>query len=295
MRRTGRTSGQQKGVIGMSEKRKARMVTVGRARAGGFTLIEVLVVVAIIALLVSILIPALTRAKDQARRAVCAAHLHQILISLHTYASDHKDAGPMRGWFTYSVSESRHEGFGWPGQGKVLVNLGQLYKKWIASEKDLLYCPSTYSTIRDNPNSGWPSLWKLPPDWTYGSYNYAIPVARRNDPDPRKGPGLSPNFRSSNIFPRQVWGGGMINWVQTRWLPDAQAKFPGTRLQDFRVPTAPALVFDWFVGNSPPHMLGTGINVLYSDGHIKFQRIKSAMTSGDWRQYQYWYDLSIRQ
>lgn len=55
-----------------------------------FTLIEVLVVVAIIALLISILLPSLAKAKEQSRRAVCAARLHNMGVSVYTYAQDNK-------------------------------------------------------------------------------------------------------------------------------------------------------------------------------------------------------------
>jgi prepilin-type N-terminal cleavage/methylation domain-containing protein/prepilin-type processing-associated H-X9-DG protein len=51
-------------------------------RRGGFTLIEVLVVVAIIALLVAILLPALQGARNQARSAVCASNLRQCVTGV---------------------------------------------------------------------------------------------------------------------------------------------------------------------------------------------------------------------
>lgn len=60
----------------------------------GFTLIELLVVVSIIALLVSILLPALSKARDMARRVVCGANMHQIGIAMHAYASENNDKLP---------------------------------------------------------------------------------------------------------------------------------------------------------------------------------------------------------
>ncbi len=61
----------------------------GRPRPG-FTLIEVLVVVAIIALLVSILLPSMARAREMARRAICASRLHNMGVSVHEYSHDNK-------------------------------------------------------------------------------------------------------------------------------------------------------------------------------------------------------------
>ena len=57
----------------------------------GFTLIELLVVISIIALLVSILMPALGRAKRQARITVCQSNLHQWGLAVHQYAGDGDD------------------------------------------------------------------------------------------------------------------------------------------------------------------------------------------------------------
>lgn len=56
----------------------------------GFTLIEILVVVAIIALLVAILLPSLARAREQAKKVQCASNTHQMGIALHMYVLQHR-------------------------------------------------------------------------------------------------------------------------------------------------------------------------------------------------------------
>ena len=65
-----------------------------RDRREGFTLIEVLVVVAIIALLVSILLPSLSRARAHARSATCLSNLHQFSIGVLAHASQNKGKIP---------------------------------------------------------------------------------------------------------------------------------------------------------------------------------------------------------
>jgi len=70
----------------------------GRKRVGGsfrgFTLIEVLVVVAIIALLVAILLPSLKAARDNAKLVICQSHLKEIGGGITMYLVDHKDTLP---------------------------------------------------------------------------------------------------------------------------------------------------------------------------------------------------------
>ncbi len=60
------------------------------AAVTGFTLIEVLVVVAIIALLVSILLPSLKQSREQARRVTCMANLKSLGIASAAYMGEHK-------------------------------------------------------------------------------------------------------------------------------------------------------------------------------------------------------------
>ena len=63
----------------------------------GFTLVELLVVVAIIALLIAILLPALARAREVANRTACAANLHGIYQSMYTYSASNKNKFPVFG------------------------------------------------------------------------------------------------------------------------------------------------------------------------------------------------------
>ncbi len=60
----------------------------------GFTLIELLVVISIIALLLSILMPALTKAKDAARAVMCQSNLKQWVYACNSFALEHKDKMP---------------------------------------------------------------------------------------------------------------------------------------------------------------------------------------------------------
>ncbi len=270
------------------------MKRIARDSERAFTLIEVLVVVAIIALLVSILIPTLKKAKQQAHRAVCAAHMHQVAFAIFSYGNDNLGDGPRRGWFTYTVAESPHEALGWGGNygvPHVRTNLGLLWPKWIGREQKTLYCPRLWGDIMVAPNSGWPGVFKLvSPDcyFVFGGYNYGVVLDKRGTTNGKPHPGLSPNLKGTNPFPPERWNPAFVDWLEDVWQP----KNPNVK---FKMPTTACLASDWWIGGmKPPHE--TGVNVSYTDGHVRYHFTKGlAVTSGNINQYEQWWNFTLKQ
>ena len=67
-----------------------------RNGAGGFTLIEVLVTIAVIGILIALLLPTVQAARESARRAQCRSNLHQIGLGIHNYLAANSCLPPGR-------------------------------------------------------------------------------------------------------------------------------------------------------------------------------------------------------
>ena len=208
-------------------------------RRRGFTLVELLVVISIIALLIALLLPALAHAQSFANRVVCASNLHDDSQALMVYAANNKSWYPQQ-----EARPALQENSGawmWDmefGTRDLLVQSG-------ASE-GTMYCPSSPLVNELGDNTLWnsypigtsnPVLPPNPnPNIVYGSAlhfcvtTYTWLIARPPAPgyvQSKTSPNPDMNYYPNpELFFGEVWGNGspstMVSWSGTGPPPSYQ-------------------------------------------------------------------------
>ncbi len=109
-----------------------------QCRALGFTLLELLVVVTVIAILAGLLLPAMARAREEARKAVCKSNMKSFGLAMSMYANDYDEVHATRGLnLTAGTNDLR-----------ALGSLSLLYDQYITARK-IFKCPGT----QDDPEN----------------------------------------------------------------------------------------------------------------------------------------------
>ena len=123
-----------------------------------FTLIELLVVVAIIALLVSILVPSLNQAREVALRAVCGSNLHQLHVGTMTFAQAN-DGLLLSMRLPQDPGDFPEDWFGWDGNNPHLMRSGiemPRFMAYFSGTREIFYCPA--NPVTPDTTHPWPNM-----------------------------------------------------------------------------------------------------------------------------------------
>jgi len=243
-------------------------------------LIELLVVIAIIALLLAILLPALGKAKELARRTVCATNHKQIGISMNVYGHDNNSSLPLNtkgGWLwdiSYKTTDFIIETGGTP---------------------DTFYCPSEKSKHAERA-----IFWQ---------HSQSIPLGTKSGTIPEPTSGRENYYRVTGYYwlmdkqiPRSSPPAGVPERIWPRKLternPSGMELVTDATLSNGPDPVTASFVdvhggswSRWGIPDKTNHVnrksRPTGGNILFLDGHGEWRKFDD-MQKRVWSPYHWW-------
>ena len=218
---------------------------------------ELLVVIGIIAMLIGLLLPSLSRARESSRSVACAANLHQIGVAVFNYAIDNAGGTPAwSGWHVYPEGSSPESDPG-PGWTEEIRS-----KMGVASDSRVYNCPAF--------PEGVPQNYFITGRWAYAQGRNNIKLSR---------------VQLSSLF---VMGGEVTN--RGLYAPPFGTAPKTTIDCDKDDASGECLLFANSAGGLNLHTAGN--NVLFSDGHVSlFRRFDSTQMTYDGTRQLQWADV----
>ena len=252
----------------MDQSRGTAVLRDGRIRnrrivRAGFTLIELLICIAIIAVLVSLLLPALNKSREAAKSITCTSKLKQIGVALFQYAGDN----------TSCSAEPHTLLFGWHGKqdpGWPYENLGYL------NRKNFFRCPADlkprtgFSSILDNlcyTNISYHVTQNMAGILSYnGSYWSAT------------GANWNTVFPTPARLERIRRPAGIVYWTENRngFVNNESGRADWTQPNKFAMSETTGSGSDYSFLLHPG-----GAGTLFVDGHVKMLRFSEILSAGN--------------
>jgi prepilin-type N-terminal cleavage/methylation domain-containing protein/prepilin-type processing-associated H-X9-DG protein len=278
-----------------------------RSGSKGFTLVELLVVIGIIAVLIGVLLPALNKARKQAKQTVCMSNLRQMGTAFTTYLADYKGHLPYYIWHNPTGNAALDPSLCWHGYW-----VGVLCDYRIASNQML--CPEAVDPVPFNThaggtgNGGFGTAFN---SWN-GAFQSSVPVGIAADtvriPNNTRDQITNPSTGTKvwgyrfgsyemnrnlmcNGNGNSAYGGGTGNIAGVRPAGDAPLFFDSVWIDGNSMtngtltspPQAPPDLSGATVGSSEPAQCdqwrfliarhGRAINICFADGHVSLVQL----------------------
>lgn len=225
------------------------------SKARGFSVVDLLVSIAVMTLLITILTPSLVSANEMARRAKCASNVRQLGLGLQMYAYDHADVVPPSTFSTpttadrdgsvqdtiyvridsndFDASERMHQGVKWDG-------LGHLASLSYADAPHVYYCPSHTG---NHPYEKYRDVWLSRTGTIADNYQYRISTAGKRLGDVKGTVTLiADGMRTRPDYNHRVGNNMLKGDLSVQWFADADGALLGLLAEDETAARAPGNV-----------------------------------------------------